>query len=92
MIFLQGLWHSLKVVGVAVYWLLFIGLVWAGFAQLGSQPQWGWACFGMVLAVFAARGLIARRLVSPGASYVLGCAAFIAFFTAAWMITGYNPD
>ena len=89
MIFLQGLWHSLKVVCGAGYWLLTILLVWAGFAQLGTAPQWGWACFAVVLAVFAGRGMISKRYVEPATSYIIACGAYAVFLIFAGIATGY---
>lgn len=90
MIFLQAMWHSVKVISVALYWLLMVCFVWAGFAQLGSEPRWAWGCFACVLGVFAGRGLlINRRLVSPAQGYVLGCGVFLVFMLVAGYVTGY---
>lgn len=89
MIFLRALWHTAKVVGGALYWLLSVCFVWAGLVQLGSAPSWGWACLAFVLALFVGRGLVARRIGS-GASYVAGCGAFAVFLIAAAVMTGYN--
>jgi choline-glycine betaine transporter len=83
MTFLRGLWHGLKVLGAALYAILTIGLIWAGLAQLGSAPRWGWACLAVVLAVFAARGLIHNRGVEKGASYVIAAGAYLAFLLLA---------
>lgn len=89
MIFLQAMWHSLKVLSAALYWLLLVCLVWAGLAQMGTAPRWGWACLGVVLAVFAGRGLLLRRF-SSGVRDVAGCAAFFVFMAVAWIATGYT--
>lgn len=83
MTFLRGLWHGLKVLGAALYAVLTVGLVWAGLAQLGSAPRWGWACLAVVLAVFAARGLIHNRGVEKGASYVVAAGAYGVFLLIA---------
>ncbi len=88
MIFLQALWHSVKIVTTAGYWLLTLLFVWAGLAQLTSR--WGWACFACVLAIFAARGLIARRITGPDVANVLACAAYGLFLAVAGMLTRYD--
>ena len=87
MTFLRGLWHGLKVLGVALYAILTLGLVWAGLAQLGSAPRWGWACLAVVLAVFAARGLIHNRGVEKGASYVIAAGLYLGFLFVAAIVT-----
>ncbi len=90
MIFLKAMWHSVTVVSAAIYWILLVCFIWAGLAQLGSQPRWGWACFACVLAVFAGRGLLVnRRLVSPAVGNVLGCGVFMVFMVVAGYATGY---
>ncbi len=89
MMFLAGLWHSLKVISIALYWLLSVCFIWAGFAQMGTSPSWGWACIACVLTLFVARGLTARRIDS-GLSYVLACAGFGLFMALAWSLTGYR--
>ncbi|MDI7773983.1 hypothetical protein [Asticcacaulis sp. EMRT-3] len=87
---IYGLWHGLKVLGAGLYGLLTLGLVWAGLAQLGRAPRWGWACFAVVLGVFAVRGLLVNRGVAKGASYVIATGLYIVFFVAAALITGYQ--
>lgn len=89
MIFLRALWHTTKVVSAGAYWLLTVCFVWAGLVQLGTTPSWGWACLAFVLALFVARGLLARR-IGGGASYVAGCGAFVAFLAIAAIVTGYK--
>jgi hypothetical protein len=89
MIFLQAMWHSLKVLAAGLYWLLFVCLIWAGLAQLGAEPHWGWACLAVVLGVFAARGLLLRKY-SSGVRDVAGCGAFFVFMAVAWIVTGYK--
>ena len=92
MIFLDALKHTLKVLGAALYWLLTIVFIWAGLVQMGTAPGWGWGCIALVLALFAARGLLVPRVISAPVSYLLGCAAFFAFMAAAWTITGYRVN
>ncbi len=89
MIFLSALWHTCKVVGAGLYWLLTVCFIWAGVAQLGTAPSWGWGCLAFVLALFVLRGLVARR-IGGGASYVVGCGAFIVFLIVAAVTTGYG--
>jgi len=89
MIFLRAMGHSAKVLAAALYWLLFVCLIWAGLAQLGSAPRWGWACLAVVLGVFAARGLVLRRL-SAGARDGISLGAYAVFLAVAWVVTGYT--
>ncbi len=89
MIFLNGVWHGLKVVCIALYWLLSFCLVWAGFALMGTAPRWGWANFAVVLVLFAARGF-SRRYVSPGVGYVVSVGLIFIYFAVAATLTGYT--
>jgi hypothetical protein len=88
-ILLRALWHTAKVVGGALYWLLSVCFVWAGLAQLGTAPSWGWGCLAFVLALFVARGFAAKR-IGVGPSNVAGCGAFIVFLIFAAVTTGYG--
>ena len=90
MILFQGLWHALKVVSAAMFWLMTIALVWAGLALMGSDSHWAWTDIAVVIGLFAARGLIAPRFVSAGTSYVIAFAAQIVFLVVAAMITHYG--
>ena len=90
MMLLQGLWHALRVVSAAMFWLMTIGLVWAGLALMGSDSHWGWADIAVAAGLFAARGLITPRFVSPRASYVIGFAAQVVFLVIAAVLTGYK--
>lgn len=89
MIFLQGIWHGVKVVSAGLYWLLFLCILWAGFALMGDAPQWGWGNLAFALAVFAARGY-ATRVMPVGASYVAGCAVIALYFVFAAVVTGWK--
>jgi hypothetical protein len=75
MTFLRGLWHGLKVTGVAVYVVLTVYFLWSGLIMFGHGL--GWACFAVVLAVFAIRGLSVNRGLSRGASYVLAAGLYL---------------
>lgn len=90
MILLQGLWHALKVVSAAMFWLMTIGLIWAGLALMGSDSHWGWTDIAVAVGIFAGRGMIAPRFVSAGVSYVIAFAAQTVFLVVAAMITGYG--
>jgi len=90
MLFLAGLWHMIKVMSAAGYWLLSIGLLWAGFILMGSDPRWGWACFSCVLAVFALRGLVTRNMPKGGGN-VLACLCFGLFLAVAAIVSHYDP-
>ena len=87
MIFLQAMWHSARVIGASLYWLLSLGLVWAGFAQLGTAPVWGWACFGLVALATAARMIAAPKFISHPAGYVLATGLYLAAMILALVIT-----
>jgi len=90
MILVQGLWHALKVVSAAMFWLMTIAFVWAGLALMGSDSHWGWTDLAVAIGLFAARGLVAPRFVTAGASYVLGFGAQIVFLIIAAVITRYG--
>lgn len=90
MMLLHGLWHATKVTGAGLFWLLTIGLVWAGLAMMGTDSHWGWIDIAVAIGLFAARGLIAPRFVSAGASYVIGFAAQVVFLVIAAWLTGYK--
>jgi hypothetical protein len=87
-IFLNALWHTAKVVGAGLYWLLTVCFVWGGLAQLGTAPSWGWGCLAFVLAMFVVRGLAAKR-IGVGPSYVAGCGAYVVFLIFALLTAGY---
>lgn len=76
--FLQALWHMLKVISVAGYWLLSIGLVWGGIAALGAQPALGWALIILVAGLFAVRIYVSGRFIPGGTAYVM---AFVVYLT-----------
>jgi hypothetical protein len=76
--FLKAMWHMLKVVSAAGYWLLTVGLVWGGIAALGSQPALGWALIILVAGLFAVRVYVGGRFVPAGTAYVMAFAAYIA--------------
>jgi hypothetical protein len=86
---IEGLWHALKVVSAGLYWLLFICLIWAGFALMGTSPQWGWGNLAFVLALFAAKGY-AGRWLKGGASYVAGCGVIAVYLIFAAIATGWQ--
>lgn len=88
--FLQGLWHGLKVVSVGLYWLLTLGIVWAGFVLMGTRSGWGWGNIAFALALFAARGYSARWL-KDGVSYVAACGVIGVYFIVAAALTGWKP-
>ncbi len=90
MMLVQGVWHALRVVSAAMFWLMTIGLVWAGLAMMGSDSHWGWADLAVATGIFAARGLISPRFVPVGASYVIGFAAQLIFLMIAALLTGYT--
>ncbi len=88
--FLNALWHALKVVSAGLFWLLEIGLVWAGFALMASKHEWGLGNLMVAIALFVGRGLITPRFVSGGASYVIAFAAQLIYFGIAIVVTGYT--
>ncbi|MBW8880168.1 MAG: hypothetical protein JF615_01740 [Asticcacaulis sp.] len=90
MMLLQGLWHTLKVVSSAMFWLMTFALVWAGLALMGSDSRWGWIDIAVAAGLFAGRGMITPRFVPGGAAYVIGFAAQIAFLMIAAAVTGYK--
>jgi hypothetical protein len=90
MMLLQGLWHACKVLSAAMFWLMTIAFVWAGFALMGKDAHWGWTDLAVAIGIFAGRGLITPRFVPAGASYVIAFGAQIAFLIAAAMITRYG--
>lgn len=79
MIFLQGLWHSAKVIGAGSYWLLSLAFLWGGLVQLSRQPAAGQACIGFVICLFLMRLVLVKRFVSAGVFNVVATAAFLAF-------------
>ncbi|WP_443750291.1 hypothetical protein [Asticcacaulis solisilvae] len=90
MMLFQGLWHALKVVSAAMFWLMAVALVWAGLALMGSDSHWGWTDIAVAIGLVAARGMISPRFVPGGASYVIGFAAQIVFLVIAAVLTGYK--
>ncbi len=90
MILFQGLWHASKVVSAAMFWLLTIAFVWAGFALMGTDPHWGWTDLAVAIGLFAGRGLMTPRFVPAGSSYVIGFGAQIVFLIFAAMVTHYG--
>lgn len=90
MMLLRGLWHTLKVMSAALFWLLTIAFVWAGLALMGSDSRWGWTDIAVAIGLVAARGLITPRFVPPAAAYVIGFGVQIAFLLIAAWITGYK--
>ncbi len=88
--FFTALWHALKVVSAGLFWLIEIGLIWAGFALMGGQSQWGGADLFVAIGLFVARGLITPRFVPGGASYVIVFAAQLVYFGIAIVLTGYS--
>ena len=90
--FLNALWHALKVVSAGLFWLLEICLIWAGFALMGSHSQWGDADLFVAIGLFVARGLITPRFVPAGASYVIAFAGQLVYFAIAIVLTGYSGE
>jgi hypothetical protein len=90
MILLQGLWHACKVLSAAMFWLMTIALVWAGFALMGQDARWGWADLAAAIGIFAGRGLMTPRFVPAGASYVIAFGTQVAFLIFAAIITRYG--
>ena len=91
MLFLQGLWHSVRVVGASLYWLLTIGLHWAGFAQLVEAPVWGWFCLILATVASAACFLVSPRFMPRPAGYVLATAIYLVALTIAYAVVNPLP-
>ncbi len=86
MIFLKGLWHGLKVVATAGYWLLSLYFVWAALILLGHDWRPAAALLAMVAGLFAARIGLGRAVRSPGAAYVAAFAIYMAVFVFMYLI------
>ncbi len=80
MIFLKGLWHGLKVVATAGYWLLSLYFVWAALILLGRDWRPAAALLAMVAGLFVARLGLGRAIKSPGAAYVAAFAIYMVVF------------
>ncbi len=83
MIFLNGLWHGLKVISTGLYWLGTLYFVWAAFIAMRQSQALGWAMLLMVAGVFVGRIYAGRVFKSPGAAYVGAAAIYAAAF--AWL-------
>jgi hypothetical protein len=79
MLFLQAVWHSAKVMGAGLYWLLSLAFLWGGLMQLGKGGAVGQISIGFVLCLFCLRFVLVKRFVSAGVFNVVATAAFLAF-------------
>lgn len=84
MIFLKGLWHGVKVLAAAGYWLLSLYFIWAALILLGRDWRPAVALVLMVAGLFPLRLVLARRLNSPGAGYVVAFVIYMAVFVAMY--------
>ena len=81
MIFLQGLWHSAKVVGAGLYWLLSLAFLWGGFMQMGHPGMAGEVCIAFVICLFLLRFVLVKRFVAASMFNVAATVAFFIFIT-----------
>ncbi len=88
MIFLKGLWHGLKVMAIAGYWLMTIYFVWSALILLSRDWRPAVALLLMVAGLFPLRGVLARRMKSPGMGYVAAFAVYLAVFVIMYLHTG----
>ena len=72
-LWLRGLWHSAKVVGAGLYWLLSLAFLWGGFMQMGHSGMAGEVCIAFVVCLF----VLVKRVVTAS---VFNVAATVAFF------------
>jgi len=79
MLFLQGLWHSAKVISAGLYWLLSLGFLWGGLMQWGKAPVIGQVCVGFVAGLFLLRIALVKRFVSAAVFNVAATVAFLVF-------------
>ncbi len=87
MIFLKGLWHGAKVMAIAGYWLLTVYFVWAALILLGRDWRPALALLLMVAGLFPLRGVLARRVKSPGVGYVAAFVVYMAVFIVMYLRT-----
>ena len=76
-LWLQGLWHSAKVVGAGLYWLMSLAFLWGGLMQMGHPGMAGEVCIAFVVCLFLLRFILVKRFV---AASVFNVAATVAFF------------
>ncbi|WP_155847592.1 hypothetical protein [Asticcacaulis benevestitus] len=76
-LWLQGLWHSAKVVSAGLYWLLSLAFLWGGFVQMGYPGMAGEVCIAFVICLFLLRFILVKRFV---AASVFNVAATVVFF------------
>lgn len=86
MIFLKGLWHGLKVLATAGYWLLSLYFVWAALILMGRDWRVALALVALVAGLFVARIGVGRRLKSPGAAYVAAFVIYMAVFVVMYLV------
>ncbi|MDV6330184.1 hypothetical protein [Asticcacaulis sp. 201] len=79
MLFLQGIWHSAKVIGAGLYWLMSLGFLWGGLMQWGKDPLLGQVCVGFVICLFCLRIVLVKRVVTAAVFNVAACLVFFVF-------------
>ena len=73
--FLEGLWHALKVVSAGLYWLLFICLIWAGFALMGTATFSLYTCALTMLGEHFRGGMLVAGAAAYALAYAIGSGA-----------------